>query len=184
MYDYFKGLITNITPNNISLEINNIGYLIKHTRPFLCKIGEVKTIYVYFHIKEDIQELYGFETIEERFLFLKLLTVNGIGPKLALTIIASNSTSEVQNAIISQNHLFFQRCPGIGLKVSQQIILDLAGKLINSNISTKLSNIKEALVNLGYKNDEIKRIQPLLEANEILALDELLKFALKELRRP
>ena len=75
MYDYLKGQITYVTPSSITVECHDIGFLLKTPNPYQYKIGEEKTIYTYQHVREDLIELYGFASIDERMMFLKLISV-------------------------------------------------------------------------------------------------------------
>ncbi|HHU21472.1 MAG TPA: Holliday junction branch migration protein RuvA [Acholeplasma sp.] len=184
MYNYIKGKITYIANSYIVLENNNIGYEIKSATPYDYKIDDVVTIYLYLNVREDIQELYGFKTLEEKEFFLKLISVKGLGPKSALPIIASNNISGVIEAIKEGDAKYLQKFPGIGPKASQQIILDLHGKIdIDKTIKTnpKLLDAKAALESLGYKQKEIKQVLPIIEANLDKELGELIKIALRNL---
>lgn len=184
MYNYIKGIITQITSNYIVLENNNIGYTIKTANPFSFKEAEETIIYTYLHIREDIQDLYGFKTIDEKELFLKLLSVKGIGPKGALAIVANGDIKRLEDAIINADVNYLKKFPGIGNKASSQIILDLQGKLATSkdiNIDPKLSNVKEALKSLGYNNQELKKIDNYLNDNKQMPIEVLIKESLKKL---
>ncbi|MFA5542995.1 MAG: Holliday junction branch migration protein RuvA [Bacilli bacterium] len=184
MYNYIKGIITSITSNYIVLENNNIGYNIRTPNPFSFKENDEIKIHTYLHVREDIQELYGFKTAEEKELFLKLLSVKGIGPKGALAIVANGDVNRLEEAIINADIAYLRRFPGVGAKASSQIILDLQGKLATSkdtNIDPKLSNVKEALKSLGYSNQELKKIDNYLNNNKSLPIETLIKESLKKL---
>lgn len=187
MYNYFKGTITNIDAKSITLECNNIGYLFYTPSPFSFTLGEEITIYCYLHVREDIFDLYGFKTSKERDFFFKLISVKGLGPKGALAILASGNSNDIINAINSGDSKYLQRFPGVGPKASQQIVLDLHGKLNLDEVTTsktqdpKITQAVEALKNLGYKQSELKKIIPTLEDNLSLSINELIKLALKNL---
>ncbi len=182
MYDYIKGTISKIYVNYIVIENNGIGYMIHTANPYSFIVGEELSIYIYTHVKEDAYTLYGFRLTDERDLFLKLISVNGIGPKIALPIIAKGDIEGLVNAIEKEDVKYLQRFPGIGAKVSGMIILQLRGKL-NLTISSdpKLDNVKEALKSLGYKNDELKKLDKFLIENKNLSIEELVKQSLKRL---
>lgn len=185
MFDYIKGIITRIDANTVVLEVNNIGYQIKAPNPFVYKVSEEKTIYIHAYIRENIFDLYGFRTIKERELFLDLISVKGLGPKTALAILAGSEPAEIIKAINDQNVKFLQRFPGIGPKVSHQIILDLMGKLAPQNstqLDPKLETVYDALRSLGYQNREINRITKDLQEHTDLPIEELIKFALRKLK--
>lgn len=181
MYSYIKGTIEIVEPNKITIEANDIGYEIITPNPYTFSKGQTIIIYVYQNVKEDSILLYGFKTIDEKKLFIKLLSVKGIGPKSALAILASGGVNDVIEAIETSNAPYLNKFPGIGPKASQQIILDLKGKIeFDSLVITVNSNIKEveeALKSLGYKNKEITKIIPKLDSSK--STSELIKDALK-----
>ena len=188
MYGYIKGVVTKITPKNIIVENNGIGYLIIVPNPYIYKIDTEYKVFTHQYVREDILDIYGFITEEEKELFLKLISVNGIGPKSALSILATGTVTEIVNAIESRNDVYLKKFPGIGAKASQQIILDLAGKLSyvpntklvgNPAVSSKLEDVIDALVALGYTKKEATKVVEKLDTS----LDEgaLVKEALKKL---
>lgn len=187
MYDYLKGVITYVTPSSITVECYNVGYLVKTPNPYQYNIGEEKTIYTYQHVREDLIELYGFASIDERTMFLKLISVKGLGPKGALAILASSSVSEIVMAIEAGEPSYFKKFPGIGTKGSQQIILDLKGKLdFNAEIdktSEQAQNLMSALKALGYNNTEIKTALKGFNLDEYQDLGSAVKAALKKLTK-
>ncbi|MBR6072558.1 MAG: Holliday junction branch migration protein RuvA [Acholeplasmatales bacterium] len=182
MYGYIIGKVMKITPKYIICENNGIGYEIIVPNPFNYKLNEEYKIYTYQHVREDLIELYGFMEFEEKELFLKLISVSGIGPKSALSILATGTVNEICRAIEARNDAYLRKFPGIGSKASQQIILDLAGKLsfTNEGVSnSKLDDVEDALIALGYSKKEITKVIPKLDAN--LDEGELIKEALKKL---
>lgn len=184
MYNYIKGKISLIKGDYVVIENNNIGYQIKTPNPFNFALDQEVTIYTYLLVREDIFELYGFETNNQKDLFLKLISVKGLGPKGACAIIASDNVEKVVQAINSGDSKYLQRFPGIGPKASQQIILDLHGKINVNDVQTenpKIKDIKEALKSLGYNASEIKSIIPVIEKNIDLDVSSLIKLALKSL---
>ena len=182
MYDYLKGTITNIYSNSITLDNNGIGYLIYTANPYSFKENELYTIYIYQNVKEDELTLYGFKDIEERSLFLKLIGVKGLGPKMALPMLATGSVAGIVDAIERENILYLKKFPKIGDKVAKQIILDLKGKLgivstgevINSNSYEELI---EVLKGLGYKEKEFKTV--INKIDNSLSIEDQVKEALK-----
>jgi len=188
MYSYIKGVVTEITPKYITVENNNIGYEIVVPNPYNFIIrDEVITIYIYHYLREDQETLFGFKTKSEKDLFLKLISVNGIGPKSALSILASATVNEILNAIESRNDTYLKRFPGIGAKASQQIILDLHGKIsfddsdATVGSSQKVLDITEALTTLGYAKKDVNKVIKKID----LTLDDstIIKEALKELNK-
>lgn len=183
MYGYIKGIVTKITPKYIICDNNGIGYLMIVSNPYNFKLNNEYKIYTHQYVREDILDLYGFITEDEKDLFLKLISVSGIGPKSALSILASGTVKEIVNAIENRNDAYLRKFPGIGAKASQQIILDLKGKLSDStdNLmpSSKLDDVEGALLALGYSKKEISKVVSKLD----LSLDEgmLVKLALQQM---
>ena len=183
MYSYIKGKIVEINTNYIVLDNNNVGYLIYTSNPFFYKENEEYKVYLYNHIKEDENSLYGFKNIEEKELFLKLISVKGLGVKMALPMFATGSISGIIDAIERENLLYLKKFPKIGDKVARQIILDLKGKL-NIEVSDEVNQsdeIIEVLLGLGYKLPEIKRVLPNINTKEEIGIQvkEALKLMLK-----
>ena len=187
MYYYINGIITNILTNSITLECNNIGYLIKTPNPYSFKLDDSIRIFVYQYVREDIIDLYGFSTIDERTMFLKLINVKGLGPKGALAILASSTVNEIILAVENGDPLYFKKFPGIGTKGSQQIILDLKGKLDFSKETTsnneELKNLTNALKALGYSQSEIKAVTKEFKITDFPDLGSAVKAVLKKLTK-
>lgn len=181
MYSYIIGKVSEINSNNIVLECNNIGYLIYVANPFSYKINEEYKVYVYNKISEEEYSLYGFKTKEEYELFLKLISVKGLGAKLALPILATGSISGIVDAINRENILYLTKFPKIGDKLARQIILDLKGKInieVNEEIeSDETEDLIDTLVALGYKTSEIKKVIGMIDKSN--TLEEQVKEALK-----
>jgi Holliday junction DNA helicase RuvA len=183
MYNYIKGVVTSYGPNYISLENNGIGYLIYVPNPYSYQEEKEYTVYIYNHVREEENSLYGFRNEQERDLFLRLINVKGVGPRLALPILAS-PTDAVYDAIERENILYLTKFPKVGDKVARQIILDLKGKLVrNDDLFTNdgLDELMSVLESLGYKKTDIKKILPQVDAS--LPVEQQVKDALKLLMR-
>ncbi len=182
MFDYIRCSVVEIKSNSIIIENNNIGFIVYTASPYSFKIGEQLNVYTYTYIREEIFDLYGFKTIEERNLFIKLISVKGIGPKGALAILANGDIDGLQSAIESGDIKYLQKFPGIGPKASGQIVLDLKGKLGVVVISDpKINDVKEALKSLGYNNQELKKLDKFILENKSLPIEVLIKQCLKKL---
>jgi|AntDeeMinimDraft_5_1070356.scaffolds.fasta_scaffold33249_2 Holliday junction DNA helicase RuvA len=181
MYSYIKGTITEIEPSKITLETYGIGYHIVVANPFKFTVNETLKLYIYQHVREDSLTLFGFANIKEKRLFNELLSVKGIGPKSALAVLASAETDEIVRAIEMSDTKYLNRFPGIGPKASQQIVLDLKGKLKSETLNIKnqrrLDEVGDALRALGYKNKEIERATKNLDTKK--ETSQLIKDALK-----
>lgn len=178
MYEYIKGIVTEIENNYVCLENNGIGYLIYTANPYEFKEKEEYKLYIYQYIKEDEMSLYGFKNKEEKDLFLRLISVKGLGCKMALPLLASGSVSSVIDAIEREDILYLKKFPKIGEKVARQIILDLKGKLVVTLSEKGKTNVElvETLKSLGYKQADITKIMPNIKSN---TLEEQVKEALK-----
>ena len=179
MYDYIKGIIDSVNPGYISVDNNGIGYKIYVSNPYSFKEKEEYKVYVYEHIREDEDTLYGFKEIEERDLFLKLINVKGLGPKMALPLFSSGSLDGLIDAIERENILYLKKFPKIGDKVARQIILDLKGKLVSkpNEVVVQDDELKEALLALGYKTTDISKVIPKISND--LKIEDKIKEALK-----
>jgi len=181
MYGYIKGIIKDIESSYVIIENNEIGYLIYVPNPYYYKLDEKYTIYTYTQVREDEYSLYGFKDKETLNLFLKLVSVKGLGPKMALPMLATGSINGIIDAIDRENILYLKKFPKIGDKVARQIILDLKGKLNGNQMSLLAASnndeLTEALLALGYKQAEIKKIVSKVDNN--LSLEEQIKEALK-----
>lgn len=195
MYEYLTGVVTFINPYYLVIETNGIGYQIALGNPYRysSKLNKEIKLYVHQVIREDAHLLYGFDSLEEKQLFLRLVSVSGIGPKSALAIMASDDHSGLIQAVETGDVTYLTKFPGVGKKTAQQMILDLKGKfgelsidtpfnLFDENTAqdaTALSEAMEALSALGYSDKEVKRVEKQLKEVENLTTDEYLRQALK-----
>ena len=181
MYSYLEGIIEYQTSNSIVINVNGIGYNVFVPNPFSYEIGEKKRIFVYNHIREDEYSLYGFKSLEEKELFMKLISVKGMGPKVASGIFATGSINGIIDAINKENILYLTKFPKIGEKLARQVILDLKGKIdIETNNELEGNNLDDlisVLENLGYKTGEIKKIISQIDNSK--SLEEQVKDSLK-----
>lgn len=202
MYEFIKGLVQYIGPEYIVIENNGIGYQISTPNPFSYtkQFGQEITIYTYTYVREDILALYGFQSREEKMLFLKLLNVSGIGPKGALAILAYGEPQQVVQAIENEDEAFLVKFPGVGKKTARQMILDLKGKLPdalpdffpdlfhpemeagNPHQHAEFEEAVLALKALGYSEKEIKKISPELSREE-MTTDQYIRKGLQLLLR-
>ena len=181
MYNYFCGKVTELGNNYICLEVQNIGYNIFVSNPYSFEIGKEYKIYVYNKISEDEYSLYGFKEKIEYSLFIRLISVKGLGPKLALPILATGSINGIIDAIDRENILYLTKFPKIGEKLAKQIILDLKGKidieLSDEEQKDTTEYLIETLEALGYKKAEIKKV--IGQVDKQASLESQVKEALK-----
>lgn len=171
MYNYIKGIITEVTSSYIVIENQNIGYQINVGNPYIYKENESYTIYIYNHIREDEHTLFGFRSKEERNLFLKLINVKGLGPKMALPMVSTGNITDLLDAISQENLVYLTKFPKVGDKLARQIILDLKGKLADHQdlfAASDLTELVSVLESLGYKKGDIHKILPKIDATKDL----------------
>ncbi len=180
MYEYIKGLVTEVESTYIVVEAFGVGYLIYVANPYSFSVAQETKVYVYQLVREDELSLYGFHTLEEKQLFLKLIGVKGLGCKMALPMLASGSIDGIEDAIERENILYLKKFPKIGDKVARQIILDLKGKLGPAPATSPERNFEElveVLEGLGYKTGDIKKVLP--HIHQEFTIEEQIKEALK-----
>ncbi|AEF26243.1 Holliday junction branch migration protein RuvA [Streptococcus parauberis] len=196
MFDYIKGQLTKITAKYIVVEANGLGYIIYVANPysFSDSVNQQVTIYLHQVIREDAHLLFGFHTEEEKDVFLKLISVSGIGPMTALAIVAVDDNEGLVMAIDNSDIKYLMKFPKIGKKTAQQMILDLAGKFVeepkdsaptskaNAGGNLQLDEAIEALLALGYKATELKKIRAFFEGTDETA-EQYIKSALKMLMK-
>lgn len=172
MYSYFKGVITEIESNNVTIECHGVGYRIYVPNPFSYEIDHEYKIYTYSKIGEDEYTLYGLKDKDQYELFLRLISVKGLGPKLALPILATGSIKGIVDAIDRENTLYLTKFPKIGEKLAKQIILDLKGKIhieaSDDDTPDTTDDLLETLLALGYKANEIKKVLGSVNSSETL----------------
>ena len=195
MYEYLNGELAHILPTAIVVDVHGVGYQVVFANPYRLQDSLKKQIKVLVQqvVREDSITLYGFISNEERELFQRLISVSGIGPKSAMSILANDDTEGFVNAVESGNVTYLTKFPGVGKKTAQQIILDLKGKfealpeettkaVVSTNQAT-LEEAKEALLGLGYSAKEIAKIWKSLEAAAPSTTQEALKVAFKLLMK-
>jgi Holliday junction DNA helicase RuvA len=165
-------------PEGLVLDVGGVGYLVAATPCVLRRADGAKevTVETYLHVREDALQLYGFADFAERDLFVRLLGVSGIGPKVALAVVSSGSADELRRAIALGDPARFQVIPGIGKKTAERIVLELKGSLADVvEVSATASGsgelvARDALVELGYSILEAERalatVDPALPAEE------------------
>ena len=195
---YISGLLEHIENNIISIDVNGVGYEIivpKTVLEELPHIGEQIKIHTYMHIREDEHTLYGFAHLNEKKMFKLLLSVSGIGPKVALTILSTLSSEQFASAVIKSDLFLLTNIPGIGRKSAERIVIELKDKLFEFSkekpsdttfISVDEKIQKEAigaLTSLGYNSREaskaFQQIAKDIEPNS--SIEDIIKLALKNI---
>lgn len=199
MINSLQGTIVEKTPTKLSIEVNGVGYEVNITLPCyerLGSVGDKAKVLTYLHVREDNLQLFGFESIDERELFLQLISTPGIGPKKAQVILSSVSVEYLQRYIIEEDLAAMTSLSGVGKKTAQRLILDLKDKVKLPTISRSklpssrlelpekeriLNEALTALVSLGFtKNNAQLALQKAKQQSEQeLTLEELIKQALR-----
>ena len=186
MIGFLRGKVHLFGLDYVLLDVNNVGYRINFYHPESLKIGDEVLIYTYENIREDEQSLFGFLSYDEYELFIKLISVKGLGPKTASSMLAKAKVDKIVEAIENSDVAFIKSMPGIGAKTASQIILDLKGKLVSGSEETvkneKLDDAILALKTLGYKQAELKNVIREL-SKEDLSTDMYVKRALTMLAK-
>ncbi len=180
--NYINGEVVEIECNYVVIDNNGIGYEVYTPNPYAFKLHDKCITYIYEKVAEDEHTLYGFKTKEEKALFLKLTSVKGLGPKMALPMLALGSIDGISDAIEKENILYLKKFPKIGDKVARQIILDLKGKLVEK-VDVKVENnlLTDALKSLGYKASDISKVLPNIDSTKDLSVQikDALRLMLK-----
>ena len=189
MISKLEGIVDTINENSVIIDINGVGYEVSYPERTIDTLVEGSKISVYIKtiFRDDTIYLYGFSSIEDRTFFNMLQTVQGVGAKLAMTIIGFFEAEEITNYISSADEKSITMAPGVGTKVAKRIITELKDKFTDSfqqstdNYSTKRNNIISALLNLGYPRSEAVNIveQLKVEINQDLEIEELIRMALR-----
>lgn len=193
MIGYLKGNIIFAKPTELLLDVNGVGYQIRISINTFDKItgNESVSLFIHTNVKEDSITLFGFYSEAEKEMFELLITINGVGPKSALSLLSGISTDELKHAVTSGNIERIIAVPGIGRKTAERLILELKNKVRDIKeegiTSTKPSLQKEAvaaLTTLGYNlAGSEKAVNKILSESSDCSLEELIKRSLKELNR-
>ncbi len=192
MIGYLKGILTFKDPTYVLLEVNNIGYEVKISLNTYGLIKNLDTckLHTYLNIKEDAHTLYGFYNPDEKQIFLKLISISGVGPGTALMITSSMTVDEIKNAIVSGDVGTIQRVKGIGNKTAQRIILELKDKvgkespdvMVSGNVSNTIrTEALSALMTLGINKSAAEKSLDFIlkKSGDDITLEDLIKQVLQ-----
>ncbi len=186
MISSLSGTLALLDERSWTVVVGGVGYEVYTPTPthLAHKEGDSVDVFIYTHVKEDQLTLFGFETREEKTLFVKLITVSGVGPKSALGILSAHSPSSLVRAVEQGDTATLSRSPGVGRRTAEKIILELKGKLSFLNLSPEtdqLSEVRLALEALGYGHKDIdKALQGMEQDGK--SVGEMVKTALLRLR--
>ncbi len=199
MIYYVKGILTEFTEEGAVLEAGGVGYHLiipASLRAELPAPGEEVKLYTYYQVGEDSQKLYGFSDREARNLFLQLIKVSGIGPKLAVSVMGTLSVDELRLAVIAGDVKAIAQAPGMGKKTAEKLILEMKDKIDVSQLVTgpagtpggapvivtdAFSEAVAALQSLGYSSSEALKTVRSLDADEDWTVDQILQAAFQKL---
>lgn len=193
MITHLRGKLVEKNPTNVIVECNGIGYFAHISLNTFSSLSDDENVflYTYLSVKEDSNTLYGFVSKIEREIFKLLISVSGVGPSIARTMLSSMSTEEIQHAIASSDVATIQSVKGIGAKTAQRVIIDLKDKIIKTygidevSVSQSNTNKEEALSALevlGFTNKQSGRvIDRILKEDNTMSVENLIKQALKNL---
>jgi Holliday junction DNA helicase RuvA len=193
MIGYIHGKIISKKPTKIIVDVNGIGYLINISITTFEKIADKEevSLYTYLNVKEDALDLYGFYSSSEKEMFELLISVSGIGPKSAQSILSGILIDDLKNALISGNVSRLISIPGIGRKTAERLMVELKDKAesvsINgeekvTGVSTIRSDAIAALINLGYNQKIAERaVKSILDNKPNISIEELIKDTLTNL---
>ena len=196
MIGYVKGTVSHLVADHCFIDVQGIGYRVfvaSATRQKL-SVGKVATLFTHMHVREDAILLYGFYTQDEYDLFLTLLSINGIGPKVAMGILSAIDPNQFRIAISTKNLGMLTKLPGVGKKTAERMILELKDKIgvlaDEGTIETDalgasgdiVDEAIQALLALGYNQNEIIPIVKKVGKNA-QSVEDLIKLALREFSR-
>lgn len=185
MFGHISGNVFDLKPTKAIVESGGIGFVINSTISYIAKLrtGNKASFWTYTAVRENSIDLYGFETERELYIFELLLTVSGIGPKSALSILSVAGTDAVERAAASGDTSFLTKISGIGKKTADRIGIELAGKITVNNKDGSFGediDVYEALTALGYKEKDAQEAVRNLP-KEITGANDRIKYALKNL---
>lgn len=198
MIAFLKGKLIHIMKDSIILNVNNVGYRLLFPNSALAKLPNVEeslTVYTYLAVRDDNLQLYGFLYEDELEIFTKIISVSGVGPKNALSLISTYSPLDIKNIISTRDIVSLTKVPGIGKKTAERIVLELkdkfkdiilsktaAGVLHDNHESSVIDDAVKGLKALGYSAKEAANaVSKVFESNKHKDASELIKEALKYL---
>lgn len=195
MIAYLKGILASKSPSSIIVDVNGVGYDVAislHTFYSLPDPGKDVFVHTYTYVREDTLQLYGFCTLEEKKAFIDLISITGVGPKIALAILSGVAPHELARSVYEHNVKRLQKIPGVGKKTAERIILEMKHKMKLPEVRTEseVTAITEdspytialtALIHLGYSSHEAEKALAAARKNvgETASVEELLKASLR-----
>ncbi len=190
MIAFLDGKVELIREHWLILNVNGVGYRVNVGAGIASRllVGEKTSLYTYTHVREDALSLYGFLNIDELELFELLLTVSGIGPKAAMNILSVATPEKIKSSIVNQDPTLLYSVSGIGKKVAEKVVVELknkvgaTGSLFTSFAKESTEEVYEALLQLGFKSNEISQAIATLPS-ELNTTQEKIKYCLSVLNK-
>lgn len=186
MFSMLRGSLDYIGQASVILDVQGIGYEVYVGASMLAntQVNQELKLYVYHHVREDDERLFGFATRDEHDLFVKFLAVDGVGPKVALAIFSTYSYVQICDGLSRGDERFFAAVSGLGKKTAAKIILELKGKVVGDQLSgvsnqSVNNDVVDALVALGFAEHDIFGV--MTEIDDTLPSDVQIKRALQKL---
>lgn len=185
MIGSLRGIVLEIDPPKVLLEVASVGYLVAMSHPSLAglRAGEEAFVYIHDHVREDAHDLFGFSSSEERRLFERMIAISGVGPKIALAILSSGSVESVKKAMVNGDLATLTSISGVGKKIAQKIILELKGQIVDTDfVSSSDREVVDALVSLGYSAVQAKEALKTV-SSDVTEVSERVRSALQSLSK-
>lgn len=193
MYNYLNGLIAEITPDYIVVDVQGVGYQVQVANPFAYQVSltEPTKVYIYLAVREDNIALFGFQTNADKHMFLQLISVSGIGPKSALAILATPDHQALIEAIQQGDDKYLAKFPGIGKKTAGRIIVELRDRIttpdqqpspvavVTPDSNPALTDAMAALVALGYTEKQVAKVEKALKKEAVTLTNDYISLGLK-----
>lgn len=195
MIAHLRGTVLSKRPGQAIIDVNGVGYEVALSIPAFTVLpseGGQTSLHIYTVVREDALALFGFLSLEEKRLFERLITVSGVGPKLAITILGGLSPEQTVGAIRAQDHATLTRIPGVGKKLAERLVVELKDKLedmatapVVASAGPAADDVLSALLNLGYQRPAAqKAIEMAISKNKANGadFDELFRASLQVIR--
>lgn len=194
MIGYLKGNILNLSPEFALIEVGGVGYEVQITGSAFSSIAgkSVGEVYTYLQVKEDGISLYGFSSLQEKEMFLKLISVSGVGPKMGIAVLSGLDANAVAVAIATANIKALSAVKGLGKKTAERIILELREKVsaqtvsVDTPVLTPVLPVEEgdedaitALITLGFKREESQKAVQKAKQQGAKTIEDIIMLALK-----
>lgn len=203
MITFLRGKVFTVGVGFVDVDVHGVGYRVLVSERWADRLTSMDDIFVYtyHYVREDLVQLLGFETVEERDWFELLLSVSGIGPKGAMQILSGGTYGDFASAVIDEDTSYLSKLPGIGKKTAQRLVLELRDKILTrwNPVTSKQVNpavarrnrpqsvetdVLEALESLGYSERQVvEQVRVVIEEHPDLAMEDVLRMCLQRLAK-